>query len=600
MSSSSSNGANAASGLPSSSAGGAGTAAHPFKAIGVYTFKGGTSKTTTTIHLAGSLAANGHRVLVIDFDPQCNLTDYLKESSTWINIDMNEFAATISLMNIGNSAANAQPTGLSSSSSSSSSSADSEPKIIQDQITGVGSIKAAKLSNFIDAERQTNGTHTIYKVLAPIFEENNCNGMYDKIKEDDELLAEVNWLAPGMAEGGDPTPLHGNFYLLRGSTRLAEFGGAMNTALCVGFADRGHESKLGCLQTMMAELAHKYTLDFIVVDMSPSSGAMNEAMAMSCDYLLPPANADSFSAMSAHGMLTANLPRWFMRKTKIVTYQNRTLLPKNTNFKWKLTEKYPKILPFLVSRYELGPSGELSDQAQGWIISVEDFVNDFVSKKVPPFIPLSDDEPVDEDLSVAGEKVIESLQRQGNKMTMAVAPQNEEIHSFCSALGRTLPELSLALIKAEYHEIGIFDESTPGGKDKADTFERQVAELQKRFKSLAEWITFIARENDEHWKGGSGRRSTGTKRKRRPSGMPAMFRPLYNNGWRRHVKRHAPYHSPWLKAKKIVTYVSPRIDGHQFVYHKLEAAIAHYKHGREEAEKIEPPPAKKAKASHDS
>lgn len=42
--------------------------------ISVVNFKGGSGKTTTTAHLAQYLALTGHRVLVIDLDPQASLT----------------------------------------------------------------------------------------------------------------------------------------------------------------------------------------------------------------------------------------------------------------------------------------------------------------------------------------------------------------------------------------------------------------------------------------------------------------------------------------------------------------------------------------------
>ena len=44
------------------------------KAISVFNNKGGVGKTTLTFHLAHALAAMGHRTLIIDLDPQCNLT----------------------------------------------------------------------------------------------------------------------------------------------------------------------------------------------------------------------------------------------------------------------------------------------------------------------------------------------------------------------------------------------------------------------------------------------------------------------------------------------------------------------------------------------
>jgi cellulose biosynthesis protein BcsQ len=44
------------------------------KAISIFNNKGGVGKTTLTFHLAHALAGMGHRTLIVDFDPQCNLT----------------------------------------------------------------------------------------------------------------------------------------------------------------------------------------------------------------------------------------------------------------------------------------------------------------------------------------------------------------------------------------------------------------------------------------------------------------------------------------------------------------------------------------------
>lgn len=44
--------------------------------ISVFNNKGGVGKTTLTFHLAHALAEMGHRVLLLDLDPQCNLSIY--------------------------------------------------------------------------------------------------------------------------------------------------------------------------------------------------------------------------------------------------------------------------------------------------------------------------------------------------------------------------------------------------------------------------------------------------------------------------------------------------------------------------------------------
>lgn len=42
--------------------------------ISLFNHKGGVSKTTTTFNLGWALADRGKRVLIVDGDPQCNLT----------------------------------------------------------------------------------------------------------------------------------------------------------------------------------------------------------------------------------------------------------------------------------------------------------------------------------------------------------------------------------------------------------------------------------------------------------------------------------------------------------------------------------------------
>ena len=42
--------------------------------IALFNHKGGVSKTTTTFHIGWMLASKGHRVVLVDADPQCNLT----------------------------------------------------------------------------------------------------------------------------------------------------------------------------------------------------------------------------------------------------------------------------------------------------------------------------------------------------------------------------------------------------------------------------------------------------------------------------------------------------------------------------------------------
>ena len=62
------------------------------KILTIFNNKGGVGKTTLTFHLAHALAEKGQRVLLIDLDPQCNLTIYALDEQKIANIWLPEDA----------------------------------------------------------------------------------------------------------------------------------------------------------------------------------------------------------------------------------------------------------------------------------------------------------------------------------------------------------------------------------------------------------------------------------------------------------------------------------------------------------------------------
>lgn len=54
---------------------------HKATRLTLYNHKGGVGKTTLLVNIASALALSGYKVLLVDADPQCNLTSYLVEST---------------------------------------------------------------------------------------------------------------------------------------------------------------------------------------------------------------------------------------------------------------------------------------------------------------------------------------------------------------------------------------------------------------------------------------------------------------------------------------------------------------------------------------
>jgi cellulose biosynthesis protein BcsQ len=62
------------------------TKRHKALRIAIFNHKGGVGKTTLTVNIAAALASQGKRILLIDSDPQCNLTSYLVEDEVVDNL----------------------------------------------------------------------------------------------------------------------------------------------------------------------------------------------------------------------------------------------------------------------------------------------------------------------------------------------------------------------------------------------------------------------------------------------------------------------------------------------------------------------------------
>jgi cellulose biosynthesis protein BcsQ len=195
------------------------------KIVSLFNHKGGVSKTTTAFNLGWMMAGMGAKVLLADFDPQCNLT---------------------------------------------------------------GMVMGFEGVDDLEATYVENPPNNVRDALAPAFE-----------------------AKPKQIEAAQCVPVKGNsnLYLLRGHIGLSEYETTLGVAQELSGSLLPLRNLPGSLRFMLDETAGKVGADFVLVDMSPSLGPLNQNLFTTCDYFLVPLHPDYFSSM-ALSSLARTLPRW--------------------------------------------------------------------------------------------------------------------------------------------------------------------------------------------------------------------------------------------------------------------------------------------------
>lgn len=195
------------------------------KILCLFNHKGGVSKTTTAFNLGWMMATQKKRVLLADFDPQCNLTG---------------------------------------------------------MVLGFKGIE--DLENTYCSEPPNN----VKDGLAPAFESK-----------------------PRQIVGVDCSQVVGNpnLFLLPGHIGLAEYETTLGIAQELSGSLLALRNLPGALRYLLDRTAEKYDIDYVIVDMSPSLGPINQNLLMTCDNFIVPLHPDYFSSM-ALSSLAKSLPRW--------------------------------------------------------------------------------------------------------------------------------------------------------------------------------------------------------------------------------------------------------------------------------------------------
>lgn len=265
------------------------------KIISLFNHKGGVSKTTTTFNMGWMLANLGYKVLIVDADPQCNLTALALGYSTTDDFD----------------------------------------KIYKN-----------------------NPNCDIYSCIKPV-----VDGSLGKVIPSDPL---------------DTT--NPNLSLLCGSIYLSEIETQIGVALTTSAAIPAIRNIPGSIGAFLRETARKHEFDYVLVDMSPSVGALNECLLMCSDYFIVPTSPDFFCAQAIKSLAQV-LPRW---NSEINSFRDSKIL-------YSFPIEPPKFIGFISQKYR--PRNNLPVKSfQRWI----DIIKDEVTNTLIPAL-----NPINMSISVA-------------------------------------------------------------------------------------------------------------------------------------------------------------------------------------------------------
>jgi len=191
---------------------------------------------------------------------------------------------------------------------------------------------------------------------------------------------------PTPMEPVDCEPVGGqaNMHLLPGHIGLAEYEVTLGIAQELSGSLLTLQNLPGAMSHLFSITAEKYGVDYILVDMSPSLGAINQNLLMTSDFFIVPMAPDYFSVMATDSLASV-LPKWSSWSQQA---RANPVLNKAT---YSYPEKAPKFLGTVVQKYRLREGKTPSAAFQKWIDEIEAGVKDKLIPQLRECAMLLDD-----------------------------------------------------------------------------------------------------------------------------------------------------------------------------------------------------------------
>ena len=160
-----------------------------------------------------------------------------------------------------------------------------------------------------------------------------------------------------------------NLVLLPGHIGLAEFEVTLGIAQELSGSLVTLRNLPGSLRYVIDLTAARYNIDYVLVDMSPSLGAVNQNLLTTSDFFIVPMHPDYFSSMAIESLASV-LPKW---KRWADSAKSMPIL---SDAEYPFPSTTPSFLGYVVQKYRPRSGTVPSAAFQKWIDDLESGVRD--------------------------------------------------------------------------------------------------------------------------------------------------------------------------------------------------------------------------------
>lgn len=254
---------------------------------------------------------------------------------------------------------------------------------------------------------------------------------------------------------------HENLKLLPGHLDIADLDSQISVSLKIATGIPATRNIPGNLPAILQEIAKKENADFIVYDLSPNVGGLNEVILMSSDFFIVPTSPDYF-CLQAIGSLEKNIRKWH-REIKRFKEEN------NLDGRAFPIHNSPKFLGAIQQRYR--PRNEKpSVSFQAWIDKIRTAID---TKLVPSLEKI--------DCVIGRETVQSTLKGELKAYDLAHVPDFNSLIAISQQLSKPIFALTDEDIKTTGRVFGHAEQTMITSRDK---FNEIFDELGKRILAL--------------------------------------------------------------------------------------------------------------------